>query len=143
MQSSTIWLAVIEFDRPILSLHLRVAWGNPKNRAKADHIYYDMTDEKSSVVEISPGAWNIVSSNDSSMPILFRRYNQVAQVEPCRNYDNDIFNQFIDLTNVKDKRHKQLLKVYIVSLLIPDIDHPILTTYGPKGAGKILPFVSY
>ena len=37
---------------------------------------------------------------------------------------------------LKDPDHRHLLKVYIISILIPDIDHVILTTYGPKGAAK-------
>ena len=58
------------------------------------------------------------------------------QVEPDRNYPPDIFDKLLNLTNVKNKRHRHLLKVYIISTLIPEIDHVILTTYGPKGAQK-------
>lgn len=41
-----------------------------------------------------------------------------------------------DLTNVRNEEHRLLLKVLIVSSFVPEIDHPILTTYGPQGAAK-------
>ena len=58
------------------------------------------------------------------------------QVEPDRNYPSDIFDKLLNLTNVKNEKHRHLLKVYIISTLIPEIDHVILTTYGPKGSAK-------
>jgi hypothetical protein len=125
----------VEFDSPTIPLHLRVAWGDSKNRAEPGRVYYDMTDDKGRVVEISQRqGWKILSG--SNIPILFRKHNQIPQVEPDRNYEPNIFNQFVSLTNIKNKRSEQLIKVYIVSLLIPDIAHPILTSYGPKGAAK-------
>ncbi|MFY9964964.1 MAG: hypothetical protein WAK50_04425 [Nitrososphaeraceae archaeon] len=132
--------AAVEFDGSTIPLHMCVAWGNSRNRARDGYIYYDMADEKSCVIEISPDSgWNMLVGADSSMPILFRRHNQVPQAEPGRNYDPDVFDQFIRLTNVRNKKHQLLLKVYVVSLLVPDIDHPILTTYGPKGSAKSFP----
>jgi hypothetical protein len=125
-----------EFDGETVPLHLRVAWGRIENKAREGYIYYDMTDQQWRIIEISKYGWQIISGSDTDVPILFKRYNQVAQVEPDRNYSIDIFDQFLNLTNVRNKKHKHLLKVYIVSLLIPDIDHTILTTYGPKGAAK-------
>ena len=65
-----------------------------------------------------------------------KRHNQITQIQPDRNYPTDIFDQFLNLTNVKNKSHRHLLKAYIVSLFIPDIDHTILTTYGPQGSAK-------
>jgi hypothetical protein len=125
------------FDGETIPLHLRVAWGNIKNRATNPAcIYYDMTDDARRIIEISKDGKRIINGSDPNAPILFQRYNQVAQVEPDSNYPPDIFEQFLNITNVRNKKHRHLLKVYIVSLLIPDIDHTILTTYGPKGAAK-------
>jgi hypothetical protein len=67
---------------------------------------------------------------------LFVRYNQTAQAEPDRNYEPDIFDKLLQLTNVKDEQSKILLKVYIVSLFIPDIPHAILVLHGEKGSAK-------
>jgi|GEM_PF-2541321 len=125
-----------EFNGDIIPLHLKVAWGSEGNRAKKDCIYYDMCDLKGRVIEISKDGWRIIDGSDKDVPILFKRFNQKPQIEPDRNYDEDIFEKLLNLTNVKNERHRHLLKVYIISTLIPEIDHTILTTYGPKGAAK-------
>ncbi|MGG6460303.1 MAG: hypothetical protein ACM3JQ_02635, partial [Candidatus Eiseniibacteriota bacterium] len=124
------------FNDNTIPLQIRVAWGKTENRARQDCIYYDMTDSHWRIVEISCDGWRIIDGSDTRVPILFKRYNQTQQVEPDSNYHPDIMENFLDLTNIKTARHRQLLKVYIISLLIPDIDHVILTTYGPKGAAK-------
>jgi hypothetical protein len=123
------------FDGQTIPLHLRVACGSPANRSKPDCIYYDMTDAQGRIIEISTGGWRIIRGTDANVPILFKRHNQMPQAEPDINYESDIFDRFLSLTNVK-KEHRQLVKVYIVSLLIPDIAHAILNIHGPKGAAK-------
>jgi hypothetical protein len=125
------------FDGETIPLHLRVAWGNSKSRCNPGCIYYDMTDDKRRIIEISAeSGWRIIDGSDANAPILFKRHNQVAQVEPDRNYPPDIFEQFLNITNIRNEKHRLLVKAYIVSLFIPDIGHTILTTYGPKGAAK-------
>jgi hypothetical protein len=124
------------FDGETIPLHLRIAWGNTKNRStNPGCIYYDMTDDARRIVEISKDGKRMINGNDANAPILFRRHNQTAQVEPDSDYEPDIFDQFLNLTNVK-KKHQQLIKVYVVSLLIPEIAHVILNIHGPKGAAK-------
>ena len=95
-----------EFEGPTIPLHLRVAWGNPVNRAKSDCIYYDMTDAHGRMIEISIDGCRIINGTDKEIPILFKRYNHTAQVEPDWNYDPYIFDKFIDLTNIKPE-HRQ------------------------------------
>lgn len=124
------------FDGQTIPLHLRVAWGNTQNRSIPGCIYYDMTDDARRVIEISPSGWRIIEGRDPNVPILFKRHNQVAQAEPDRNYPPDIFDQFLDLTNIRNKDDRQLVKVYIVSLMIPEIAHVILNLHGSKGAAK-------
>ena len=94
-----------------------------------------MTDAQGRAIEISENDWHIIKGTDTDVP-LFKRHNQIPQVEPDRDYPKDIFDQFLKLTNVTNRGQKHLLKVYIVSLFIPEIDHAILTTYGPQGAAK-------
>jgi hypothetical protein len=125
-----------DFDGETIPLHLRAAWGQKESKAKESCIYYDMTDAQGRMVEISLNGWRIINGSDPEVPILFRRYNQTSQVTPDRNYTKDIFDRFLDLTNVRNEEHSLLLKVLIVSSFIPEIDHPILTTYGPQGAAK-------
>ena len=130
-----ILAANAEFDGEIIPLHLRVAWGDTVKRCKPGSLYYDMTDTQWRMIEISKNGPKIITGSDNEVPILFRRRNQTAQVEPDWNYPPDIFDRFLDLTNVKTK-HRQLIKVYIISLLIPEIAHVILTIHGPQGAAK-------
>ena len=115
------------FDGPTFHLSLRVAFSKDKNT-----IYYDLTNDNYQVVEISKTGWEIKKSQD----ILFTRFNQTPQVLPDRNYDVGIFDEYIKSTNVKGDSNKLLLKVYIVSLFIPDIPHPIFHPHGEKGSGK-------
>jgi len=125
-----------DFDGETIPLHLRVAWGRKENQANERCICYDMTDDQRCIVVISEDGWRIIKGSDPHISILFKRHNQTPQVTPDKNYTNDIFDQFLDLTNVKNKEHRLLLKVLIISYFIPEIDHPILTTYGPQGAAK-------
>ena len=125
-----------DFDGETIPLHLRVAWGQKESKTKELYIYYDMTDGQGRIIEISADGWCIISGKDADFPILFKRHNQTPQVTPDRNYTKDIFDRFLNLTNVLNPEHKLLLKVFIISAFIPEIDHPILTTYGPQGAAK-------
>jgi hypothetical protein len=53
-----------------------------------------------------------------------------------KNYPEGIFDKFLDLMHILDQKHRLLTKVWIVSLLIPDIPHPINITFGEKGGSK-------
>ena len=128
--------AEAEFNGRIIPLHLRTAWGSDENGAKKDCMYYDMCDAQRRIIEISKDGWRIINGSDKDIPVIFKRFNQQAQVEPDRNYHSDVFEDLLNLTNVKNENHRHLIKVYIISTLIPEIDHVILTTYGPKGSAK-------
>jgi hypothetical protein len=125
-----------DFDGETIPLHVRVAWGQKENKAKERSIYYDTTDAQGSIVEISTNGCRIINGSDPDISILFKRHNQTPQVTPDKNYLNDIFDQFLDLTNVRNNEHRLLLKVFIVCAFIPEIDHPILTIYGAQGVAK-------
>jgi predicted RNA-binding protein with TRAM domain len=79
--------------------------------------------------------WQI---KDVDASILFARHKQVAQVLPDRNYEPGVFDKFVGLTNVKDDKDKLLLKVYTISLFVPDITHAMLIVHGEQGAAKSL-----
>jgi hypothetical protein len=96
--------------------------------------FYDLTDSKWGCIQITEQDWELV---DKTPIPLFVRYNhQTPQVHPIPDYTPDIFDRFMNLTNVKNEDDKKLLKVYIVSLFIPDIQHVILQTCGEKGGAK-------
>jgi hypothetical protein len=78
--------------------------------------------------------WKIMNNQ---IEILFKRYgHQAPQVEPSHDYHSKIFDKFIDSLNIKNEKHKLLVKIWIISLLIPGISHPILLPYGEKGSAK-------
>jgi hypothetical protein len=136
--------AKAEFEGKTIPLHLRVAWSNPHNTK--DIIYYDLSDSKRRCIKITDNSWNIV---DNQLEVLFRRYRHLSpQIEPINvlsnnnnvddidNTDNTILDKFIDLLNVKDDDNKLLLKCYIISLFIPEIQKPILMLHGEQGSAK-------
>jgi hypothetical protein len=118
--------AIAEHDGTTYPLSLRVAWHD-------GNIYYDMTNDKWQCVKISNDGWEIV--DETHVP-LFSRYNQTAQSEPDRYYEEDIFDMFLQLTNLKEEEDRILLSVYIVTLFIPDIPHIVLQIHGEKGSAK-------
>jgi hypothetical protein len=120
--------AKAEFENNNRNLYLRVAESDKEPFV----IYYDLTNSKWEVVEITPDRWSIEKS-----PVLFRRYgNQLMQPHPSVSYPFDIFDQFLELLNVKDDDNKLLLKCYIVSLFIPEVPKPVLMLYGEQGSAK-------
>lgn len=71
-----------------------------------------------------------------SAAVLFTRFNQKAQVTPSREYPSDIFDQYLDLMQIKNVAVRPLLKVWTISLLIPDIPHPVAIIQGEKGGSR-------
>jgi len=117
--------AIAQFQEPRVrrTLYNRVAWYKGS-------IYYDIADEKWRTIKISPDGWEIMKNP----PPLFRRFpHQEAQVEPI---EGGSLEELFELINVTDPEDQMLVKVYIVTLLVPDIPHPILLVIGPQGCGK-------
>ena len=81
-----------------------------------------MTNDNWQSVRISKDGWELV--DETPLP-LFSRYTQTPQAEPDRNYEPDIFDRFLSLTNLKTDEDRILLSVYIMTLFIPDIPHVI------------------
>ena len=119
--------AKASFEGRTIPLPLRVSSSRDKNT-----IYYDLTDEKWRTVKISNEGWSIVTDGEP----LFNRFNQTKQVQPSRSYDPNIFEEFLDLANVKGKDQRLLLKVCIISMFVPDIPRVILVLHGEKGSAK-------
>jgi DNA polymerase elongation subunit (family B) len=96
-------------------------------------ILYDLTNTHWQIVKVTDKDWSIEYA-----PIIFRRHsNQIPQVYPAKKHAHNIFDKFIDLLNIKDSEdNKLLLKIYIISLFYPDIQHPALMLYGEKGTAK-------
>ncbi|HJT82889.1 MAG TPA: bifunctional DNA primase/polymerase [Nitrososphaeraceae archaeon] len=129
-----------EFSENRKRLELRVAKAETNDDLT---IYYDLTNSNWSVVKITPQGWTI----ENNPPILFKRYtNQIPQVNPIfpfssslltiNDKDDNIFDKFFSLLNVKDADNRLLLKCYIISLFIPGIAKPILMLHGEQGSAK-------
>jgi len=104
------------------NIYLRVGEKNKK-------FYYDLSNDAREVVEITPNGWSVVPD-----PVLFKRYNDLKPVEISNQKVN--LDIIFDFLNVQDEEHKCLIKTYIVSLFIPEIQKPILEMYGTEGSGK-------
>ena len=119
-----IFQAFADFEGPTYSLSSRVTSYN-------GDIYYDLTNETWQCVRISSLGWEIV---DSTPIPLFVRHNQTAQILPNRNYEPDIFERFLQIINAAtgSQERQILLKVYIVSLFVPEIPHVMLVLHGEK-----------
>jgi hypothetical protein len=119
------------FEGQTIPLHLRIAWGNETK----DSIYYDMTDEKRRCIKITKSnGWKIV---ENQIEILFKRYgHQLPQLEPSHDYNIKILDNFVDSLNISNENDKILVKVWIISLLIPEIPIPMLLPFGAEGSAK-------
>lgn len=118
--------AKAEYRGETIPLSLRVASHN-------GDIFYDLTNEKWQCVRVTKECWQLL---DEAPTPMFMRYNQTAQVQPNSDYGPDIFDRFLHLTNLKKEEDRILLKVYIVSLFIPNIQHVILQVHDEKGGAK-------
>jgi hypothetical protein len=115
-----------------IKLNLRVAEGEDQDQSSC--WYYDLTNKNWEFIKITSSGWDVIKNS-----IIFRRYNnQISQVYPDRNYESGIFDRFMKLVNIKadDKDSILLLKCYIISLFIPDIQKVVLILYGSQGAAK-------
>ncbi len=122
--------AQAEFEQDVIPLELRTA-----STGTGTIFWYDMTDEQRNVIKISKDGWQIVDSFNA--PILFSRYNEKPQTIPVREYPDDVFDQFINLGNLKNKKEDALLvKVYIITQFIPSITRVVLILHGEQGAAK-------
>ena len=107
------------FDGPRISLMNRVASSDAR-------IYYDLRDKR--YVKITADGWEIVPS----FP-LFRRYQHLQpQKEPISG--GDPWAVFNFLTVPEESR--LLVMVYIISLFVPKIAHPVLAVCGDQGSSK-------
>jgi hypothetical protein len=114
-----------------INLNLRTASTITNNQLEW---VYDLTNKDWSFVKITSEGWYIIKND-----VIFRRYgNQKPQVTPDQKYDPDIFDRFMKLVNIKtdDKSINLLLRIYIISLFIPDIQKVILMLHGSGGAAK-------
>jgi hypothetical protein len=105
-----------------------VAWGQKNNE-----IHYDLGTSDWDVIKITSADWSFSKMSDAA---LFNRFNQKAQMTPNREYPSDMLDQYLDLMQIRNTAIRLLIKVWTISLLIPDIPHPIAIIHGEKGGLK-------
>ena len=91
--------------------------------------WYDLANHEWQAVKITKDGWSVVPA-----PIMFRRFTNTApQVSPSINGDISLLRPFV---NIKSDVDFNLLVVYIISCLIPDIPKIVLPLSGERGASK-------
>ena len=116
-------------DRKIIRSNIRIA------KFKND-IWYDLFDEGGRAVKIYPSHFDI----ENPQTIFKHTVNTGSQAKPKTPLDLDEarkeFSRLISYFNITDEASKDLLQVYIISCLVPNIPHPILLIHGEPGSGK-------
>lgn len=93
---------------------------------QADSIYYDLGNNQA--IRVTQHGWNQVIA-----PAIFKRGSNIKQqVLPTR--DGNI-QQFFEYVNCEPE-YRLLLTTFMISTLIPDINHPVLYIYGDHGSAK-------
>lgn len=95
-----------------------------------DAILYDLNDEQLSCVKIDTDGWSHCADN----PGYFKRVkNTEEQVVPVPWWDINSLWKFI---NISDEDTRLLVLCTLVSLFVPEIQHPILMIHGGKWSAK-------
>lgn len=109
-------------EQAVRELNLRVA-GVGQER------YLDLGDPSGRVVKLTPDGWSVATD----CPHLFRRSPLISAFpSPARPGSLEPLQE---LLGVRDEAW-QLVRAYLVSLLLGDIPHPILAIRGLQGSGK-------
>jgi hypothetical protein len=93
--------------------------------------FYDLCNKDHEFIAIFPEGYKTVKDI-----IVFRRFNhQLPQVYPDPAFPVDIFNQFMNLLNVKEE-DRLILKCYIIATFIPNLEKAVLMVHGEQGTAK-------
>lgn len=92
-----------------------------------DAIYYDLHDKR--YIKVTPEGWEIIPAD---FP-LYRRFTHMqAQKEPVAGGDPWPLFDFLTIA----EENRLLMMVYLISLFIPRIAHPVLAIFGDQGSAK-------
>ena len=110
-------------------LHNRVCSNN-------GNINIDMSDSGWNVIEISGNGWMV----KTNLIPMFVRYSHhlpmiVTKIDTSFNPSGN-FNKISKYLHASNSNDAYMMKCYILSCLIPDIQHPIMSLYGEKGSAK-------
>jgi hypothetical protein len=105
-------------------------------------IYYDLNNEEWQCIKITEDGWEIVEN-----PLLFYRgdpnrvqvqprlpFAEITPTDRNRRWVRDLVDKFF----IKYDFQRIIAEIYIISLFISDISHPIILPTGPRASGKTL-----
>jgi hypothetical protein len=126
----------IVFEGVTRNLHLRTAWGvsTDNNCGDCNTLYYDPTTDDWSCIKVTAKGWEILSQHPDH--VLFRRFKQLPQTMPVKDYPPDIMDKYLDLMHIKGHATRLLVRVMLIASFIPDIGHPITVPNGEQGGVK-------
>ena len=115
----------------------RALWGNAEvpvfTRVGGDNsaIYLDLGGPNWDCVEIKATGWQVVSRP----PVKFQRTCGMLPIpKPIHSLDGE--KKFWGLLNMKDEKHKALIRAWMVATLRPSGPYPVLVVNGQQGAAK-------
>lgn len=97
-------------------------------------ILYDLQESENLCVRIENGICKI----EQTPKMIFKRTSlSVDQVAPNFSIDPTTLPKILSKhLNIRSKKILQLYSIWLVTCFLPDIQHPILVSYGEKGSSK-------
>jgi len=93
--------------------------------------WYYTANGECQAVKILPNKWEIVNDN---VPIIFNKSDLfLPQITPKRNGD---FKKILDYVNIVGEENKMLFLISVASMILPQIQYPIMVLYGSQGSSK-------
>ena len=109
-------------------VHQRIAFQN-------DSLFYDLSDEFGSVVQVDKYGSKIVKQNQAVY--FIRTSDMKTQVKPNLQADPTNIMEYIHkYFRIADDKEAVLFTVYLVACFLEQISHPILILHGEKGSAK-------
>jgi len=107
-----------------------------------DTIYYDLNNEQWQCIKITKDGWDIDKnptlflSGDPNREQVQPRlpFAEIAPTDRNRRWVRDLIDKFF----IKYDYQRIIAEIYVMSLFIPDISHPIILPTGPRASGKTL-----
>ena len=110
---------------PVHELHQRIA-------QSGETLYFDLANGAGHIVEITAAGWKVLQE----APVRFQQKDAKAlQVMPVRTSLDKIPSLF-DFVNIQDSLDQLLFEVTMVTCLIPEIAHPVISLIAREGSAK-------
>lgn len=95
-------------------------------------IWIDAASNYGEAIKITPDGWGVVGN----APLIFRHFDHMETIIVDNTGCKKDLDEYISLMNMSSEEDKIMYAGYAASLFIPEIDHPILSFFGPQGSAK-------